>query len=614
MRLLNAILIAVLTQISPAQPPTVTRIDPPNWWVGMKTSTIQLMIHGEHLSGISAKSTSGGVSVGKVYHIENPSYAFIDIAISPKVKPGAHTLILTNSSGKTAISYHILKRENLIGRFQGFDSRDVIYLITPDRFANGDTTNDSVPELTDKLNRADPYGRHGGDIQGIIGKLDYLHDLGVTALWMNPMVEDNATTASYHGYAATDLYRIDLRFGTNALYSQLVHQAHKCGLKVIMDHVNNHISINHPWIKNLPTPDWLNGTVENHQEAFHSKIELTDTHSDSVVKSKATHGWFTDYLPDLNQSNPFVAKYLVQNTIWWIESSGLDGIREDTYPYIDPEFRAVWCSSILNEYPHFNIVGEIWIQDPEYLAPYQARNFFPKKFDPNLPSITDFGLFDAFSRAFADSGSIAAVFECLAKDFLYPHPDNLVTFLDNHDIQRIMSRVKGDVKRLKLALTLLLTTRGIPRILYGTEVGMMGGKDPGSLRADFPGGFPGDTRSAFTAQGRTEQENDIFNFTKQLLMLRRDHRALSLGSLIHFNPIREVYAYFRIFGNERILVIINNSNERQAVDLAPLQYQLMEMSELLDLRNGHTTDIIPTMTVEIDAKDSGIFLLGGGPN
>jgi neopullulanase len=614
MRLLNAILIAVFAQISPAQPPTINRIDPPSWWVGMKTRTIQLMIHGEHLSGISAKSKSGAVSVGKVYRIENPSYAFIDIVISPKAKPGAHTLILTNSSGTTAISYHILKRENLIGRFQGFDSRDVIYLVTPDRFANGDTANDSVPELSDTINRADPDGRHGGDIQGIIGKLDYLHDLGVTALWMNPMVEDNATTASYHGYAATDLYRIDPRFGTNALYSRLVHQAHKRGLKVILDHVNNHISINHPWIKNLPTPDWLNGTVENHQKVFHSKIEQTDIHSDSIIKSKATHGWFTDYMPDLNQSNPFLAKYLTQNTIWWIESTGLDGIREDTYPCIDPGFRAAWCSSILNEYPHFNIVGEVWIQDPEYLAPYQARSFFPKKFDPSLPSITDFGLFDAFSRVFADSGNITAVFECLTKDFLYHDPNNLVTFLDNHDITRIMYRVKGDVKRLKLALTLLLTTRGIPQILYGTEIGRMGGRDHGTLRADFPGGFPGDTRGAFTERGRTVQENDIFNFTKHLLTLRRDHRALSLGSLIHFKPIREVYTYFRIFGNERIMVIINNSNEKQTVDLTPLQHQLMGMNELLDLRNGHTTDIIPTMTVEIDAKDSGIFLLGGGPN
>lgn len=614
MRLLNATLITVLTQISPAQPPTVTRIDPPNWWVGMKTSTIQLMIYGERLSGISARSTSGTVSVRKVHHIENPSYAFIDIGISPTAKPGANTLILTNSSGRTAIVFHILKREEQPGRCQGFDSRDIIYLITPDRFANGDTTNDSVPAFADKRNRAEPYGRHGGDIQGIISKLDYLQDLGVTALWMNPMVEDNATTASYHGYAATDLYRIDPRFGTNASYAQLIYQAHRHGLKVVMDHVNNHIGINHPWIRNLPTPDWLNGTVENHQRVFHSKVELTDIHSDSIIKSKATHGWFTDYMPDLNQSNPFVAKYLLQNTIWWIESTGLDGIREDTYPYIDPVFRAAWCSSILKEYPHFNIVGEVWIQNPEYLAPYQAGSFFPKKFEPHLPSITDFGLFDAFSRAFADSGSMTAVFECLTKDFLYPDPTNLVTFLDNHDITRFMYRVKGDVKRLKLALTLLLTTRGIPQILYGTEIGMMGGKDHGALRADFPGGFPGDTRSAFTEQGRTEQENDIFNFTKQLLTIRRNHRALSLGSLVHFKPISDVYVYFRVFGNEHIMVVINNSRGKQIVDLTPLQHQLVGSSELLDLRNGHTTDIIPAMTVEIEAKASGIFLLGGGPN
>jgi neopullulanase len=614
MRMFIAVLVIFLTDISQAQSPVVTRVDPPQWWVGMKTNTVQLMCYGKHLSGISAKSAVRGIVVKKVHRIENSTYAFIDVEISPKAKPGEYPIILKNSSGTTTVPYRILKRSNPAGRYEGFDARDVIYLITPDRFANGDTTNDSVPTLTDRLNRADPYGRHGGDIQGIINTLDYLRHLGVTALWMNPMVEDNAPMASYHGYAATDLYRIDPRFGTNELYKQLVDKAHERGLKIIMDHVNNHIGIQHPWINDLPTPDWCNGTVENHPKAFHAKIELTDTHTDSLIKEKATHGWFVDSMPDLNQMNPFVARYLIQNTLWWIETTGLDGIREDTYPYIDPEFRAAWCTLILNEYPRFTIVGEVWIQDPEYLAPYQKGSYFPKKFDPQLPSVTDFGLFDAFARAFSDSGSIMPVFECLTKDFLFPDPNALVIFLDNHDIQRIMYRLKGDVKRLKLALTLLLTTRGIPQILYGTEIGMVGGRDHGALRADFPGGFPGDIRDAFGPQGRTEQENSVFEFLRQLLVIRKEHPALSVGTLVHFRPAREVYTYFRIAKNERIMVIVNNSHERKNIDLTPFQHQFAGRSELLDLATGRRINIIPTISIDINAQEAGIFLLTERPD
>ncbi len=614
MRLSRILLVLLSVQLSFAQSPTVTRIDPPNWWVGMKTHTIQLMIHGEHLSGASAKSASNAFTVTGLHQIGNATYAFLDVTISPKAKPGTYSITLLNKSGTTTVSFQLLRRENPTGRYKGFDTRDVIYLITPDRFANGDTTNDSVPEMTDTLNRTAPYGRHGGDIQGIINRLDYLKDLGVTALWMNPMVEDNASNASYHGYAATDLYRIDPRFGTNELYWKLVGEAHKRGLKIIMDHVNNHISINHPWIKNLPTPDWLNGTVENHSRAFHSKVELSDVHSDSLMKVKATHGWFTDYMPDLNQSNPFVAKYLIQSTLWWIESTGLDGIREDTYPYIDPEFREEWCRAILKEYPQFNIVGEVWVQDPVYLAPYQKGSNFRTRVPSNLPSITDFGLYDAFHRVFADSQSISTVFDCLTKDFLFANPDNLVTFLDNHDIARIAYKLNGDVKRLKLALTLLLTTRGIPQILYGTEIGMMGGKDHGSLRADFPGGWPGDARNAFTKEGRTEQENDIFDFTRQLLMLRKEHPAASRGALVHFRPVREVYTYFRTLGNERIMVVINNNRTEQTIDLMPFKHQLEGPGELLDLMSGRRMDLIPTMSIQIEGNGAGVFLLSGGPN
>jgi neopullulanase len=570
-----------------AQSPSITRIEPPNWWVGMKTNAIQLLCYGEHLRNLSVVSATPSIKVKKVSS-DNPAYAFIDIVIDPRTRPGDHTFTVRTKAGNTTFTFAIQKRLPPRGRCQGFDASDVIYLITPDRFANGDTTNDSVAGYSDSLRRNDPYGRHGGDIQGIINHLDYLKDLGVTSLWINPLVENNGRWASYHGYAVTDLYKIDPRFGSNSLYQSFVREAHARGLKVIMDHVNNHIGINHPWIANLPTPDWLNGTPEQHQHSFHSKVELTDIHSDSRTQDRATHGWFTDAMPDLNQSNPHVAQYLTQNTFWWIESTGLDGIREDTYPYIDPVFRAKWCAAILKEYPQFNIVGEVWIQDPVYLAPYQAGSFFPKKFDPVLPSITDFGLFDAIARTFSDSGSIMPVFECLTKDFLYPHPENLLTFLDNHDIQRIMNRVKGDISKVKLALTLLLTTRGIPQILYGTEIGMAGGKDHGTLRADFPGGFPGDNRNAFEEAERTPQENDLFHFTQELLRLRKSHPALARGTLLHYKPAREVYVYFRRDDNEQLMIVLNNSDVTRTVMLADYPAATDNVSTLRDLRSGET--------------------------
>ncbi|MBI4535350.1 MAG: cyclomaltodextrinase N-terminal domain-containing protein, partial [Ignavibacteriae bacterium] len=494
----------------------------------MKWNRLQLMLYGEHLDNVGVVSQDPGLRVLAVHEIANSSYAFIDVEIGENLDAGEYVLSLEKADGKESISFILLQREDPSGRFQGFDQRDIIYLITTDRFTNGDTTNDEIQGMSEGLDRTNPYGRHGGDIQGIIDKLDYIKDLGVTTIWNQPLVENNGRT-SYHGYAVTDMYRIDPRFGTNALFKRFVDEAHSRGLKVIMDHVNNHIGINHPWIKNLPTADWLNGSVEDHQPPYHGKIELHDIHSDSGTRSKATHGWFTDYMPDLNQKNPLVKNYLIQNTLWWIQFSGLDGIRDDTYPYADQEFLSEWCMALLTEYPNFNIVGEVWIQDPAFLAPYQRGSHLPKAFDTNLPSITDFGLYDAFVKVFGSGESISTIHRALAHDFLFPDAEGLVTFLDNHDTRRIMHRVNGDVRRFKLALQLLLTTRGIPQIYYGTEIGMMGGSDHGRIRADFPGGFPGDRRDAFTATGRTAEENGIFQFLKELIALRRSHEALMQG-------------------------------------------------------------------------------------
>ncbi|MFA6456324.1 MAG: alpha-amylase family glycosyl hydrolase [Bacteroidota bacterium] len=598
----------IAVHIAAAQAPSVTMVEPPNWWTGMKTNKIQLMVYGEHLNGVSAKSSSPAFKVLRTREVENASYTFVDIEIPASATPGMYEVILTSKQGKTSFKYPVLKRESPAGRFQGFTPADVIYLITPDRFANGDMTNDSVAGMPDVVQRNEPTGRHGGDIQGIIDHLDYLKDLGITTLWVNPLIENNMDRVTYHGYAATDLYAIDKRFGSNELYARLVEESHKRGLKVIIDHVNNHIGTNARLVQNLPSPDWLNGSIAEHQRPFHSKPELDDIHSDSLTKAKATHGWFSNHMADLNQKNPFVANYFLQNTLWWIEYSGIDGVREDTYPYIDPQYREWWCKTIMAEYPRFNIVGEVWVQEPAFIAPYQRGSYFPRQFAPQLPAITDFGVYDAFLKTFSDSTTgIWQMFNCLAKDFLYPDPDNLMTFLDNHDITRMMYRLNGDTKKLKLALTMLLTIRGIPQLLYATEIGMKGGLDDGTLRSDFPGGFPNDQRNAFTDAGRTAEENEIFNHTRLLLNIRSSHKSLQTGSFTHFSPHDEVYIYFRSKQQDRVMTIINHNVQQKTVDLSRYMHQLQGAAKIRNLLTGDETPITERTVVAVDGMTGGIF-------
>ena len=597
-------LMAITTSL--AQPIAVTRVDPPHWWTHMQRHEVQLMVYGNNLGRISARSGSDALRVLRSVAVDNPSYAFVEIDIPPGTPAGTYPLVLVNTSDSIVINYPVLTREHSTSRFKGFTSADAIYLITPDRFANGDTTNDVSPSMLEQTDRSNPVGRHGGDIQGIIDHLDYLNDLGVTALWVNPLVENNTPRLSYHGYSATDHYMIDPRFGTNHLYQTFVNEAHRRGLRVIMDHVNNHISINHPWIKNLPTPDWLNGTVADHQISRHYNMQVNDIHADTMARVNAEHAWFNDGMPDLNQRNPLVATYLIQNTLWWIESTGIDGIREDTYAYSNPEFLSDWAAAILREYPSFNIVGEVWISDPAFLAPFQHDSYFPRQRDSNLPTVTDFGLLEGFTQVFGGRASIQTLYSCLAKDFLFPNANNLVTFLDNHDTRRIMFLTDGDMKRTQLALTILLTTRGIPQILYGTEVGMAGGEDHGSIRSDFPGGFPGDTVDAFAETGRTPAAREMFRYTRTLLQLRKEHPALTRGTLVHYPPVDEAYIYFRETAGETILVVVNNNKTARRVSL---RSQRSKLPKGIDLHNLLTGAVLPSAAAqEIDVPGSSALI------
>lgn len=597
-RLLSFLLVGICLSPYALGGLTVTKVEPPNWWVGMNMSRIQLMVYGDDLLGVTVSTSSPHIKLLKVNPTANPSYAFIDIEIDPRAAAGNYTFKFENHGEAADVSFPVLPRNGPDGRYRGFDQSDVLYLITPDRFADGDTSNNLIAGMRDGYHPDSLIGRHGGDIQGIIDRLEYLKDLGISTLWLNPLVE-NDNDVSYHGYIATNLYKIDPRFGTNELYKSLVEKSHQQGLKVILDHVSNHVSINHPWIHNLPMSDWLNGSTKLHERTFHLKSTTYDTHSDSKTKANTTDGWFQDYMPDLNQRNKFVERYLIQNTLWWIESTGLDGIREDTYSYADQEFLARWAAAIRNEYPNFTIVGEVWVNDPVFIAPHQERSTL-RTLDSHLPSVTDFGLFDALMKVFSkDRWDIRTIHETLAKDFLYSDPSNLVTFLDNHDVTRIMSICRGDTARFKMAVTFLLTARGIPQILYGTELGMMGEGDHGLIRSNFPGGFRSDSRDAFTSAGRNEQEKKLFSFIRRLLTIRKEHPALQYGEYIHFPSFGNMYAYLRRSPSETILCVANNNSGDQFSPTGPLTDYLSGVRIVRNLITGREASPAELSTAKI---------------
>lgn len=591
---------------------SVSKVEPPNWWAGLKHSTVQLMVYGADLHGVTVRSSSAHLKVGRIRPAQSPAYAFVDVEIAQRTPPGTYRLTFSKGGARATIDFPILKREPARGRYQGFTPEDVLYLITPDRFANGNTLNDSVPGMRDGFRPSALIGRHGGDIRGIRQHLDYIEDLGVSGIWINPLVENN-TEVSYHGYAATDLYKIDPRFGTNEEYRQLVEDAHARGLKVVLDHVSNHISIYHPWIAALPSTDWLNGSVEKHEQTRHFKAAIPDIHADTATRRNVTDGWFTGYMPDLNQRNPLLAAYLIQNTLWWIEYAGLDGIREDTYPYADQAFLRSWVKAVRTEYPALSIVGEVWINDPAFLSPYQSGSVL-SKLDSRLPSVTDFGLFEAFMKVFGDDrADIDVLYKMLAKDFLYPHPEHLVTFLDNHDVARIMYVCHDDTARFKMAMTLLLTLRGIPVIYYGTEMDMVGGTDHGEVRGEFPGGFPWHTRSAFAEAGRTEEERSMHGFVKRLLAIRKKHPALSQGTLTHIPPRENVYAYVREFSGEKVAVVVNNGSASRELPLEWLISRLGHSGAWKDLATGRALYSSSGQSVMLDANSVLVIGIGQPP-
>lgn len=592
-----------------AQEFSIHKIEPPNWWIGMEWNTVQLMVYGANLQGVKVISSNDDLKILKVHYSDNKSYLFVDLFIPNNLEAGGYNLIFSKDDTELEMPYQLLNREISADVHRGFSNEDVIYLIFADRFCDGNPSNNTIGDSLDQFTSADLDGRKGGDIEGIISKLDYLKGLGVTALWITPMLENNMWM-SYHGYAATDLYKIDPRFGDSVLYIKLVDEAHKRNLKIILDHVSNHIGINHYWVKNPPAKDWLNGSPNNFIPAFHDKMAFLDLHGDSSIIKFHQQGWFTDYMPDLNQSNPFLKNYLIQNTLWWIEYAGIDGIREDTYPYNDQKYSSYWAEAILAEYPDFNIVGEIWQGTPSIISGYQTNSPVRRsEYDSNLPSVTDFALCDAIRFYLSGEKNIYPVYETIAQDIVYSNPDNLLVFFDNHDIERAMLVAKGNIDKFKIALDLVLFARGIPVFFYGTEIGIFGGEKHGELRQPFPGGFVGDERNAFNEKERTEAEKEIFNYLQELLRLRKNYPVLSKGKLRHIYPADNIYFLIKELGDESAVVIINSSENDRLFQPWQLKIFLPGFNLLLNLKSNEEINLNREEQIILKKHKAEIFLM-----
>lgn len=545
----------------PLSAQSIERVEPPFWWTGMKNDKLQLLVYGQDVGDLRPVINEPGISIQQIHKVENPNYLFVDLILSEKAKTGKFPISFMRGNRVVLSQEYELKPRNWSPEeIKGFDNSDVMYLITPDRFVNGDPANDELDGLLEKKNRSFQGGRHGGDIAGILQSLDYIKGMGFTAIWMNPLLENDMESYSYHGYSTTDFYKVDSRYGDNEMYRRLVATARRQGIGTIMDMIVNHCGLNHWWMKDLPSKDWVN-TWDEYTQTNHQKSVIQDPYASSIDKKQYTDGWFVPSMPDLNQRNPLMATYLTQNSIWWIEYLGLAGIRMDTYSYPDMDYMTEWTRSVMEEYPNFNIVGEEWNLEPSIVAYWQKGKQNPNGYTSDLRSVMDFPLQSAMVRALNGENGWMQLYELLAQDFLYADPYRLVTFPDNHDMSRIFTQVNEDFDLWKMAMTIVATTRGIPQIYYGTEILMSnpGTTDHGIIRSDFPGGWEGDQVNAFTGNGLSQQQKDAQAFLRKLLNWRKNTSAIHFGKLLHFRPENGVYVYFRYDVNEKYMIILNKN-------------------------------------------------------
>jgi glycosidase len=576
---------------------------PTNWWVNMKNPRIQLMLYGNSIGEATAFEINyPGVHLEKVNKVENKNYVFLDLTITPTARTGILEIKLQPASKfPTAVSFELKSRRKDKGKSfaQGVRSGDFIYLLMPDRFSNGDTSNDRIAGLKDQsLNRNEIFERHGGDFQGIINHLDYLKNLGVTALWLTPVLLNDMPNRTEHGYACTDHYIIEPRLGGEALYQKLIDETHSRGMKIIQDVVYNHVGLYHFTVQDPPMKDWLHQWPHFTQPNYKDQT-LFDPHGSAIDKKKMLDGWFTNEMPDLNQSNPYVANFLIQHAIWCVEEFGIDGWRIDTYIYLDLDFMNRCNQALLDEYPDITMFGEAWVTGTADEA-YFVRNNINTPFRSNLIGVTDFQcLFDGIQPAVKQApDGVNKMYQTLSNDFLYKDPMNNVIFLDNHDMTRFFSEIGEDVAKQKMGISWLLTERGIPQLYYGTEINMRGIKNPdGWVRLDFPGGWTSDPKNAFTGQGLTSDELSVQQLTKTLANFRKTSSAIKYGRMMHYVPEQGVYVYFRYDSLQTVMCIMNTNDHPATIDLSRFAERIGNFKRAKDISTGNEFNLEPNLSL-----------------
>lgn len=599
----------------------IDRIDPTDWFVGMKNPSLQLMVYGKNISLADVTTDYPGVSIDSIVRLESPNYLLVYLNIG-KAQAGTMTL---NFSGKK-VAYQLKNRDMLGEQRSGFSNADVLYMLMPDRFANGRLDNDQIKGMKDYVNdRSQPSLRHGGDLEGIRQHLDYFTDLGVTALWFTPVLENNSPdqngNSTYHGYATTDYYRVDPRFGTNEEYRKLTDEAHAKGLKIVMDMIFNHCGYDHPWVNDMPSADWFNKpewlkeakayeaqqrkakaawngpkTNEHYLQTSYKLTPVLDPYASKVDLSETVEGWFVPTMPDLNQKNPHVMTYLIQNSFWWIETVGIDGIRMDTYPYADARGMARWMKELNREYPRFNVVGETWVTEPAYTAAWQ-RNSKASRQNSHLKTVMDFSFYDKINLAKNEEtdawwNGLNRIYNSFVYDYLYNNPRNVMAFIENHDTDRFLGNGR-DTLALKQALALLLTINRTPQLYYGTEVLMNGTKEvtDGNVRKDFPGGFPGDTHNAFSAEGRSHTENAMYRWLSRLLHWRQGNKVITRGKQTQFIPYEGVYVIARQYKGKTVLTILNGTTKAAILHVKRYAEVIGQTTKAKDILTGRYVDL-----------------------
>lgn len=583
------------------------RLEPASWWVGMRSPSLQLLAYGDGIGDTRPVIDHASVTVREAVQVENPNYLFVYLDIAADAQPGpVEVRFIRDGSLVERHTFDLHARAEGSATREGFGPGDAIYQIVPDRFANGSTDNDSIPGMLEQgVDRSQPDARHGGDLQGVTRHLDYIQDMGFTALWMTPVQPNDQPPVSYHGYAITDLYQIDPRMGTLADYEALCRAADAHGIKMIMDVILNHIGSNHWWMKDLPAPDWINYTGDYHN-TNHVRTTNQDPHAAEADTRLMRDGWFAPSMPDLNLRNRLLADYMIQNSIWWIERFGLSGLRVDTYPYPGKAFMADWCQRLLDEYPGLNIVGEEWSENPAIVSYWQRDKLNADGYEGHLPALFDFPVEETLRTVLTvdnPDASLDALYLALANDFQYPHPEDLVVFAGNHDMSRLFSEIGGDARRVRTAWAWLFTTRGTVQFYYGDEILMTSPRErnDGLVRSDFPGGWPGDAVDAFSGRGLTDEQRDMQAYVRTLATWRKSADVVHEGKLVHFAPADGVYVYFRIADSSRIMVLLNLRDEPLELELARFRECLGGVRAGRDVITGRTlplTDTLPLIPGE----------------